>query len=113
MASIRKWLDGAGFDWEEGTIVVQTTDDDECPGWGRLKSGEVASRDHHLVAKEFGDELGAPECPRFWAICGTRIYFPHQYGGTTGLTSVSLVPDPYLGDPGAGATVELTPYPGG
>lgn len=61
-------------------------------------------RDDPILDQEFDEGYGAPECPRFVADDGRKIYFPYQYDGSTGIVSVYKNIDVYL--------AKETPYPG-
>lgn len=106
MATIKKWLNENGFNWETGRIIYHETDD-SSPGWGDAKSAEEVPADHPILIKEFYDGHGGPECPRFVAEDSQAIYFPSQYDGSTGCEKVWKNLDRYL-DPKT-----ETPYPGG
>jgi hypothetical protein len=105
MATIRKWLADAGFDFDAGTIVYQKTAYSRAPGWDDPEEAMVMSPS--ILDLEFDDSFGAPYCPRFFARCGDFVYFPSQYDGSTDLCKVNVEPSFYLD------TANPTPYPGG
>ena len=105
MATIKEWLDKAGFDWENGRVIVQITE--HTPGWDDPADAYEASKDGRLINKKFCDDFGGPECPRFVAEDKEKIYFPDQYDGATSLVSIYKNIEKYL-DP-----KNPTPYPGG
>ena len=114
MATIREWLDAEGFDWPNGKIVYHEVgerdeEDDYAspPGWASAVKAEFIDGTHPILDKEFDDGYGGPECPRFIATDGVRLYFPRQYDGATNLVSVFVDINEYL-DPKV-----PTPYPGG
>jgi hypothetical protein len=112
MATIREWLNDAGFHWEGGTIVIQeeVREEDDwrpSPGWCTPNTArKVASPEDPILDLAFPSGFGGPECPRFFAKDSDAVYFPGQYDGSTWCEKVFLDPDRYL-DP----EVE-TPYPG-
>lgn len=133
MATIREWLDEAGFDWDNGIIIYHPTsrylgDEPEAEddfyfspnhGWNDrngkpvfMRSSGLAggkeAREWRVVNYEFGDGYGGPGCPRFIAYDSDATYFPAQYDGSTWLEKVYLNPGRYMGD----NAIE-TPYPGG
>lgn len=96
MASLKKWLDEAGFDWDDGILILAVSE-----GKNRL-----ASPDDGLVLGEFCSGYGVPECPSFVAFDRKAIYFPEQYDGSTSLVAVYRDSKRYLDG-------EKLPYPGG
>jgi len=105
MASIHEWLLEAGFNFEAGEIVYQDTGGDSAPGWSTPEA--AGSMTDEVLHRQFDNGWGSPECPRFFARCGSWLYFPQQYDGATSLVKVNVNPSYYL-DPG-----NRTPYPGG
>jgi len=107
MATLRKMLRDAGFDWDSGRIIYQRCEDNCPPGWsGPVEAREIDFNDP-ILDQEFDDGYGSPEMPRFIAEDDTRIYFPAQYDGLTWIETVYKDIDAYL-DPN-----NSTPYPGG
>lgn len=107
-ATIRAWLTDGGFDWTDGRILWQDTEeDDSSPGWATPRAAAWIEPTHAILDKEFHDGYGGPECPRFIAEDNKALYFPNQYDGSTGLTVVMKDLSHYL-DP-----KNETPYPGG
>ncbi|AHX01138.1 hypothetical protein M316_0073 [Nitrincola phage 1M3-16] len=107
MATLRKWLDEAGADWGNMSIVAQTCrEDDYSPGWGTPESSfkfqlwNITLPDSRLLDQlldqEFSDGYGAPEAPRFIADDGKFLYFPEQYDGSTSLVKVAKDIDFYM-----------------
>lgn len=80
MATIRQWLDDAGFDWTVGSIIYQEVDGD-TPGWKAPVSAELISADHPILTKAFNSDFDAPECPRFIATDREALYFPSYCDG--------------------------------
>lgn len=115
MASIREWLNGEGFDWDRGTVIVH----DICerygcrpyPGWAYgtddIGARRIVSADDPILDHSFHEGSGGPECPRFVAFDDGRMMFPEQYDGSTELVVVHTDPAHYLTDD------SMTPYPGG
>lgn len=83
MATIREWLDTAGFDWNSGKIIWQRTEYNEYPGWESPVDACFIPKDHHILDEVFDDGFGGSECPRFIAEDDKTFYFPAQYDGTT------------------------------
>lgn len=109
-ATLRRWLDDAGFHWETGVIAYQRVAKDDYPGWGDPLEGTVTEAikfDHEILDRPFEDGYGAPMCPRVVCYDSLWIYFPYQYDGATGLVKVSRTPNAYIGNN------TRTPYPGG
>lgn len=116
METIRQWLNEECFDWSTGKIIfhdtkVEDEDDEDAytspPGWASAVSGEVIDSSHPILDKEFDSGYGRPECPRFIATDGTRLFFPKQYDGATSIVSIFIDINIYLNPTVA------TPYPGG
>lgn len=113
--TIREWLEAAGFDFDNGKIIVHLTrnDDDEeyvgsSPGWDEaVKATETPEEVADVISKEFDSGYGGPKCPRFIAEDGDKIYFPAQYDGSTWLEFVYKDIDKYMN------IENETPYPGG
>ena len=102
--TVRDWLESAGFDPENGVIVLHE--------WGRnypykAKTAEIVTIDDPRLAKEFDSGYGSPECPPFIAKDNKAIFFPSQYDGATCINRVELDINYYLNVENA------TPYPGG
>lgn len=108
MATIRKWLDGVGFNWDQGNIVYQAVDGN-YPGWsyGSAHVGQRIEQDNPILDQDFDDGYGAPYCPRFVARDDQAIYFPVQYDGSTWIEHVVTDLSWYLEEG------HETPYPGG
>lgn len=107
-ATLRGWLNEAGFDWESGLIVWQDTGEDNYPGWHTPEApGVVITKDHEVLDRKFYCGYGGPECPRIFAQDKNAIYFPGQYDGSTWLERIVTDPGFYT-LPG-----NATPYPGG
>lgn len=108
MATLRGFLDVAGFDWKAGRIIYHPTDG-SSPGWADLDGDPVElTPDAKVLDQEFYSGYGGPECPRFVAFDKDQAYFPYQYDGSTGVDTVYLDPTKYLGK-----DAKPTPYPGG
>lgn len=126
-ASIREWLDDAGFDWNAGRIVYHETSSAEdrenemepSPGWAdRVGPGVLAYHpigerapgqpSHPILDHRFHTGFGGPMCPRFIAQDPDALYFPSQYDGATRLVKVYRHLIRYVGH-----DAEPTPYPGG
>ena len=110
MATLRKMLASAGFDWDAGVIVYQpVTDAAHSPGWADdddILPGYVIENDHPILDEEFNAGYGSPQMPRFFARDGQAVYFPTQYDGATAVERVAIEIGGYVnGSP--------TPYPGG
>lgn len=74
MATIKQWLDDAGFAWDEGTILYQDVDGD-YPGWDNPISAVLITAYHPILTKVFDNDCDAPECPRFIAADCKALYF--------------------------------------
>ena len=113
MATIREWLNKAGFDWRTGRIIFQETyycdtlERHDTPGWASPEGAREITADDPILDYEFDDGFGAPECPKFIAEDRDRFFFPAQYDGATWLEFVWKDINKYLD-----ANNE-TPYPGG
>jgi len=118
MATIKQWLDDAGFDWENGTVVVHEIEQDE-DDWPHPGSGLAyefsetivtrrARENDFLLNRKFDCGLGSANCPRFFARDENNVYFPAKYDGSTWLEVVNINPEAYLGN-----GYDETPYPGG
>ena len=107
MATLRKWLEKAGADFDNLKIVYQEVKGSSSPGWETPINAEFISADHPILDKEFYDGYGGPECPRIIADDGENLYFPGTYDGATWLEVVSKDISTYLDEK------ILTPYPGG
>lgn len=110
MATIREFLERRGFDWNSSTILVQDVKNEDYAGWREFKPSEghtarYIEMDDEILDKEFYDDYGGAECPRFVARDFEATYFPCQYDGATWCDKVYHSFDKYL--------VESTPYPGG
>lgn len=111
MATIREWLNDAGFDWLSGRIVWQAMDADAyCPGWGSPISGQYIDSGSPILDEQFYAGFGAPRCPRFIARDNRAIYYPCQYDGSTWIESIVIDLDRYVG---TGNDLVPSPYPGG
>lgn len=117
MATLRKWLENAGVDWNSLVIVAHTlTEDSYSAGWGESKRAFKFdyrenklpdSQINGLLDFDFDDGYGAPEAPRFVARDKDKTYFPVQYDGATWIDSVYHDINIYMD------TNNDTPYPGG
>lgn len=107
MATIKKWLDEAGFNWSDGRILWQDVEEGRSPGWGDPTTAQWIQPDHEVLTREFSSGYGGPECPRFVAEDDKAIYFPSQYDGATGIEVVFKDLTKYLD------VKNETPYPGG
>jgi hypothetical protein len=108
MSTLRKWLNNADFDWENGTIIYQPANG-YSPGWSsgdELSLPRIIANSDPILDHEFESGHGAPWAPRIFARDSRAVYFPGQYDGATWLESVIIDPEHYL----AG---NETPYPGG
>lgn len=117
MATIRKFLNTVGFDWDHGRIIVQIVEE-EWPGWSRSIKGayyahvgkafdsDLAGTTSDILDDGFDDGFGGPMCPRFIAEDNEYIYFPSQYDGATQAEKVAKDITIYL-------LGNDTPYPGG
>lgn len=105
MATLRKWLEKEGFDFENGAIIYSATPDGSSPGWDTGEKGVFIKNDHPILDLEFHDGFGSPECPRIIAQDEKCLYFPYQYDGATGLQKVFIDICEYQW--------LQTPYPGG
>ncbi len=112
MATLRKWLNAKGFDWESGRIILHGVDSEETsyPGWASasevVERGEIDAT-HPILDLEFDNSFGGPEAPRIFARDKNAVYFPGQYDGSTWPERMVIDPDHYLKDG------TMTPYPGG
>lgn len=89
MATLRQWLNEAGFDWEHGKIVLQSEGDSgSCPGWSPPTAARLMSPRDPQLDIEFNTGYGGPEAPRFIAQDATAIYFSAQYDDATWLERV-------------------------
>lgn len=104
MATIREWLDEAGFDWEASQIVYQ-----ETTGWewidfpghpapdfctrGDVVVARVAYKDDPILDAYFNDRA-YDHAPRFIANDGRAIYIPTDSG--TELLVIELDISTYL-----------------
>ena len=119
MATIRQFLNGKGFDWDSGMVIVHVfyDEDSDHPRYhpvgfaflDQIKDVIVVHgrNDHDVLEYEFYSGHGGVECPCFVAYDKDRIYFPAQYDGATWCESVRKDPKRYL------SAAETTPYPGG
>ena len=109
MTTLRKLLEKQGYDWENGTLILQpVTEEAYSPGRAHgdeILKGYVADRNDPLLDVGFDAGYGAPQCPRFFARDNSKIYFPGQYDGSTWVETVIIDPMVYIDEP--------TPYPGG
>lgn len=106
LATIRQWLQDAGFDFEAGTIVYhQVESEHRGPGQSDAICA-ISPMPDDILDKEFEDGYGVTRCPRFFARCGDWIFFPAQYDGATWLEKVNVNPFYYLD------FHNETPYPG-
>ena len=110
MATIREWLNAAGFDWDRGVLIYQAIKmgESDYPGWAsddQLKTPIYIDKTHAILDAKFSSGYGGPECPRFFARDSTAIYFPGQYDGATWCEKVVIDPEAYI------QGLE-TPYPG-
>lgn len=108
MSTLRSWLNDAGFDWENGTIVYQEANG-YSPGWSgseELSPPRVIESSDSVLDREFDSGYGAPRAPRIFARDNHAVYFPGQYDGSTWLETVIIDPEYYLSG-------NATPYPGG
>jgi hypothetical protein len=117
MATLREWLNEAGFDWNNGVIIAHTiTEGSYSPGWG---DSELAykfdfrgntlpdTQANILLDTEFVDGYGSPQAPKIIAKDKDKIYFPVQYDGSTWLDWVYIDIEKYMD------VENETPYPGG
>ena len=113
MATVREFLDQSGFDWDNGSIVIQMVNDDGggFPGWADTATPAVhVSSDDAILDRTFDDGFGGPECPRYIARDNDSVYFPSQYDGATSPICVCIDLGAYTRTDG---NHENTPYPGG
>jgi hypothetical protein len=105
MATFREFLDRQKFDWNSGTILIQWTTsgckdtdgtDIERSGWDDITGASFIMFDHPILDREFSDDYGGPECPRFVAEDKEAIYFPGTYDGSTWCDKVYKELDRYL-----------------
>jgi hypothetical protein len=106
--TLKKMLDGLGFDWETGRIVHQPVDAAKAPGWSDPVGAEFIEAGDSILTTEFDNGFGAPQCPRFVAEDASAFYFPMQYDGATQLEKVWKDLGKYLD-----FEKNPTPYPGG
>jgi len=111
MDTLRGELNDHGFDWQTGRIIYQpVTDNAYSPGWADgndlLPAFEIPT-DHPILDEPYDGGYGAPRCPRIVAFDTAHIYYPYQYDGASGLTTMKIRPDAYIG------STDPTPYPGG
>ena len=109
MNTLRMWLTGEGFDWENGVILYQGVEEDCSPGWAYdddLEETIQITDTHPILDEEFDSGFGSPQCPRIFAKDEMAIYFPTQYDGSTSLERVIINPKYYIGN------TKATPYPG-
>jgi|SRR3972149_311509 len=113
MATIRQWLNEAGFDYTRGEIVFHHVEEDATPGWGNAIAASLWTLQDQApeavkeLDREFDTGYGGPQCPQFIADDGVKLYFPDQYDGSTSLVTVYKNIARYLD------IKTPTPYPGG
>ncbi len=117
MATLREWFDEEKVDWTSLVLICHTmAPDSYSPGWGRpqdavrfdfTKPGALDIRPHPVLDHSFYSGYGAPQAPMFIAQDRTRMYFPYQYDGSTGLVAVLRDIEAYMD------ITNNTPYPGG
>jgi len=105
MATIRNFLDGKGFDWGTGLIILQWTRrpwDVDVADSRRVEGRNDAALDYEF--NEIWD--GREGCPRFIAHDSEAVYFPCVVDGVTWCEKVFKDPERYsIGE-------VLVPYPG-
>ena len=116
MATLRKWLTGAGVDWSNLVIVVHNCEGSKSPGWAEATASfkydfrdnvsPMSDQVKFFLDHEFDSGSGAPQAPRFIADDGDFLYFPEQSNGETSLVKVSKNIDFYMN------IANNTPYPG-
>ncbi len=85
MATLRNWLNKAGFDWENGKILYQQTKDESAPGYSFPVNAKYIKNDDQILDKDFNSGFGFSECPRIIAEDNDKFYFPVIYDGFTRL----------------------------
>ncbi len=113
MATLKQWLNEAGFDWKNGTIVYQevlpydseNSGGKPSPGWGKGGPARYITSDDPILVQHFDSGFGGPEAPRIFARDDKAIYFPRQYDGSTWLEKIYTNSEYYL--------TNDTPYLGG
>lgn len=125
MATIKDWLDEAGFDWVSGRVIYHPCledqeEDGHCyRGWAsdyELGKPEEITGPHPALLIEFPTGHGAPMCPRFIAEDKDKLYFHGQYDGATWCEVVWKDISKYLEvkiKKDREMPMEMTPYPGG
>jgi len=106
MATIRKWLDEAGFDWATGKIVCQQATVGSAMQPHSVEDGQVVAHNALILDEEFVASRRGSGSPRFVARDWRAVYFPVQYDGSTWIERVVLDLDWYTKDR------HKTPYPG-
>lgn len=101
MKTIRELLDDKDFDWENGVIIYQHTDDDDPKMANIIGAERICNMDsfspdastfknHPILDVKFDVGYGSPKCPRFVAKDSKKIYFPAEYDGATWCESVFI-----------------------
>lgn len=85
MATLREWLEAAGFDWSTGRVIVQFVGDKSCADYTKSDRSEEVGRDHQILDAEFD----CADCPMFIAEDGGWIYFPGVYDSSSWLVRIS------------------------
>ena len=115
MATIKEWLNEAGFHWEQGTIIYQPVNEEGTPEYDMIDPGNgtpinarIIEHDDPILIKEFDSGYGGADCPRFIAEDEQALYFPSKYDGATAIEKVLKDIRQYLN-----YESNPTPYPGG
>lgn len=106
MATLREWLQEAGFPFGEPGTWILHQEADSYPGWNNDGQIREITHEDKVLDEVFECGFGGPQAPRIAAGDGKFIYHPAQYDGSTWLEKTPVTPAGILE---AGAT----PYPGG
>jgi hypothetical protein len=105
MATLREFLNQKEFDWTSGTVLIQWTKPEDSvfedevfsrPGWDSTYGASFILPTNPILDKEFSDDYGSPQCPRFIAEDKDFVYFPGTYDGATWCVKIYKEIDHYL-----------------
>lgn len=92
IVTVREYLDLAGFDWKNGTVIYQHCST-EYPGIApssKLKTPEVISKFHEILDTPFNYNHVCPTFPRIFARDAEAVYFPVYVRGFSWLEKVPV-----------------------
>jgi hypothetical protein len=95
MATLRKWLTAAKFDWVNGVVIYDSADTNWVTTYN-ADTKEVITGDHPILDQEFDSGHGAGGCPSIFAKDSDAVYFPCIYDGSTWLEKIMIDPKYYL-----------------